>query len=151
MIANQEYAEMLAEVYSILNTMEKELIDKIPNKLLRFIRENKSNKYIPGFDMKKTLYEKEEVKKETREFLAYIYYTYWCNEEEKKKYQQILNENEKTYQQRLRAKYNPDNIFKYKMEKKLENKTDFNQNTSLIEIREKWYTRLFSRLKKAFM
>lgn len=147
MKVSQEYAETLSEVYMIINTMEKDLIDQIPNKLLMFIRENKSNKYNPSFNLKKTI-NKEDLKTETRQFLAYLYYTYWCNEAEKTEYRRILNINENEYQQMIRKKYNPDDIFKERKQRAIENDIEYDQETNLALKEEKWYIRLYNRLKR---
>ena len=44
---NNEIREIFSEVYAILNTLGKEYIDKIPDKIYNLIKENKSNEYNP--------------------------------------------------------------------------------------------------------
>ena len=37
---------------------------------------------------------------------------YWCDAQSKAEYSDLLKQNENNYQEELREKYNPDNIFK---------------------------------------
>lgn len=147
MKVSQEYAEALAEVYIILNTIEKELINKLPNKLLRFIKENKSNEYKPCFEVKDTIY-KEKLKPKTRQFLAYLYYTYWCNEVEKAEYEQILKANENEYQKMIKGKYSQDNLFKDKKKVQAE---AIKQNIAIEKYRETIIRKIFNKIKNFFV
>lgn len=122
---NQRYIESLSEVSTILNAIEKKLIDKLPNKLINFINENKSDLYQPTFDPKSNI-SKEQLMPETRRFLAYLYYMYWADESEKLEYKNLLKINETKYQNNLKEKYNPDNIFK--------NEKDIKQDTNTLSI-----------------
>lgn len=59
---------------------------------------------------------------------------YWCNEQEKEKFLNLLNENEIQKQKDLRDRYNPDNLFKkqeYKTEEKL-----VKEENAMIEYQE---------------
>ena len=114
---NKEFSEAISEVLDILNHMEKIYIDKIPNKFKVFLEENKSQNYKSNLDHSKKLNEME-LKRKTKGILSMIYLTYWCTSEEKAKYLNLLNENENKYQQEIRKKYNPDNIFKNSQDSK---------------------------------
>ncbi len=48
---------------------------------------------------------------ETIDLLACIYRQFWCNEEERKFFDKVVNENEIKYQKELSEKYSIDKIF----------------------------------------
>ena len=61
--------------------------------------------------------------------------------EEKKEIIQKWNENEARYQERLRRKYNLDNVFK-------KENTKENNNTSMIEYKKNIFQRIFEKIKE---
>ena len=110
---------------------------------MNFIKENASKNYKCSFDYNKPLKELDLLD-ETRGLIGMICYNYWCETaEQKSEYLNKLNENEKNYQQMLREKYNPDNLFK---NKKQENEEI--QETQMIVQEEKWYKKLFNIIKR---
>lgn len=107
---NKEYKEMLTEVYAILKNMSDSDVSKIPIKLQEFIRDNKSAEY--NFTIDENIpFLKQKLKKETIDFLALLCEKYLCEDKEKTQLHEILKKNEIEYQQELRKKYNPENIF----------------------------------------
>ena len=113
-------------------------------KALEFLKENASKNYICNLDYSKKLNDME-LKEETRGLLALMYEKYWCPEEEKEELKKKFNENEKKYQEELREKYNPDNIFSKKQEDIIE--PDNNQ-TQLIEYKESIFRKILNKMKK---
>lgn len=106
-----------AEVYEILELMEKKYIDKIPKKLVEMFREEKNSKYKFIIDIEKTLYE-QKLHRKTMILLAILYVNYWCeDEQEKDSLLKSFAENEKIKLKEVREKYNPDNIFNNKNNK----------------------------------
>lgn len=111
-MVNTRYANAFKEVDYYLKGIREEDIEKIPNKLKEFIKENASESYSVDFDYNKPLSE-ITISKEAKGIISIICLNYWCeNEEEKREYLGILNTNEQEYQRILREKYNPENIFK---------------------------------------
>ncbi len=110
-MVNTEFSEGITEVLDILNHMEKSYIDKLPKKFKDFLDKNKSNSYIPNLDHSKKIKEMH-LKEKTKDILATIYMNYWCNCEQKSNYAKVLKQNEEKYQEELRKKYNPHNLFK---------------------------------------
>lgn len=95
---------MYAELSEILKMMEPEEVNKIPKKLLEVIEKEKSNTYIPNYDSKIEL-NSQSIKKETLAMLALLYINYWCEDEnEKKEYLKLIEENEQKYRQQIREK-----------------------------------------------
>lgn len=111
-MVNTRYANAFKEVDYYLKGIREEDIEKIPNKLKEFIKENASESYLVDFDYNKPLSE-ITISKEAKGIISIICLNYWCeNEEEKREYLGLLNTNEQEYQRILREKYNPENIFK---------------------------------------
>lgn len=88
--------------------MGEEYKNKILNDVLRIIQKEKRQDYVPNFDFSKPLVP-QVTRQETINLIAYLYITYWCdNEEDKKKIlaQIEMNkekENEIAHQKRLEA------------------------------------------------
>ena len=78
--------DIYSEVYAILNMLGKEYINKLPNDIYNIIKEEKSTEYNPIYATTVAL-DKQDVKKETISIIAFLHLNYWCNEEEKIKYQ----------------------------------------------------------------
>lgn len=105
-----------SEVYEILNLLESEYKEKVPNKVIIFFEENKLKDYTPKIDTNIPLIN-QNLKRETIIILAILSLNYWCDTPDEK--QQFLDEfakNEKEKQELLEM-YNPDNLFKNKNEK----------------------------------
>ncbi len=123
-----------AEVDAILNVLEDEYAEKIPEKVKKFFAEEKIKDYEPVIDVNVPLTE-QNLKRETMVLLAILNLNYWCESENEK--QEFLNElaqneNEK---KELEEKYNPDNIFKKKQP--LKDEENIQENMKMIEYKEK--------------
>ncbi len=128
-----------AEVISIIDLLDDELKNKIPNKLRDFFENNKNQNYQVNIDSSISL-EQQNLLPETVDILAMLKLNYWCvNEEEKKELMNLLNENEKNYQKELEEKYNIDNLFKNK-ESKMENRV------AMVEYKETFLSRVLNSM-----
>lgn len=134
-----------SEVYVILNQLDEESLKKIPEKIFNQIKENA--KIEVDYIGKNIPLEEINLMEETREFLAIISYYYFCDEEERKKWDEILNENERKYQEKLKQKYNPDNMFKTKQDNV--NKEE-SKELNLVEYKENFIVRLINKIKQFF-
>ena len=101
---SRDFNEGITETLDILNHMDRKYVDKIPVKFMEFLEENKSTEYVSKLDHSKKLSELE-LKETTKNLLAIIYMKYWCDDDKKKEYRNILNANEIKYQEYLREKY----------------------------------------------
>ena len=142
---NIRFRKGISETLDILNHMEKEETDKIPNKFIKYLEENKLEDYTPEFDHSLEL-SQMNLSEETKDILAVIYMNYWCDDEEKKDYAEILKENENKYQEELKVKYNPDKIFdKTTMQQETQNE----ENVGIVEYKKmNFFKRIFNRIKK---
>lgn len=139
-------AKVFSEVYVILNQLEEKSLKKIPEKVFNQIKENA--KFDVDYIDKNVPLEEVNLMSETKEFLAIISYYYFCDEEERQKWDEILNENERKYQETLKQKYNPEEIFKVKQENI--NKEEKNVELDLVEYKEKFIVRLINKIKQFF-
>lgn len=146
-MVTKEFAEASAEINEILKYLPEEYINKIPTKLRDFFKKVEDKEYITNIDPYKTL-DQQDLKLKTQTLLTILYREYWCNEEEKAELDKILIENDKKYEEELREKYNPDNIFK-KNEDTEEIETV--EETALVEYDNKtWYKKAFEFIGNIF-
>ena len=138
--------EIYSEVYSLLKLLGENYIKKLPVDLFEMIGEERNKNYNPRYNWQISL-EKQKIKKETLSMIALLHINYWCNsDKEKSELQEIFKTNEEKYQEEIREKYNPDNIFK-SLDLKQEKKT-----TEMIIIKEKksFIERLLNKIKNIF-
>ena len=113
----------------------------------KFLKDVESKEYIPNIDPYKEL-DKQDIKPKTKTLLTIIYRNYWCNEQERVELDKKLIENDKKYEQELREKYNPDDIFK----KREKTSTNVQKNNLPMEIKkESFIKRLINYIKKLFI
>jgi len=88
-------AKAYSEVAFILESLDDNLKNKIPDKLLALINNKKIKYYTPSIDINKPLCE-QNLEHDTLVFLAMLYYNCWCeNADEKQEILEILKTNEK--------------------------------------------------------
>lgn len=81
---DNDYKNAFKEVYVILENTDEELVKKIPNKFLEFIKNNMNKEYQTNIKTNIGI-DKQNILKETENILALIYRSYWETEDEKKK------------------------------------------------------------------
>ena len=145
-MSSLEFSEGVTETLDILNHMDKSYIDKIPKKFKDFLEKNKSDSYIPNLDHSKKIKEMN-LKEKTKDILATIYMNYWCDAEQKENYIKTLKQNEEKYQEELKEKYNPDNIFKNKTQKTIQQEQPVQEDVDLVEVKESFFTKFIKKLK----
>lgn len=90
----------------------------------------------------------QNLKEETLSIIALLNLQYWCEaESEKERLRNIYNENERKYQDEIREKYNPDNLFKSKTPNI---ETEQIDNVSMIEYKESIFVKIINKIKKLF-
>lgn len=149
MTLSNNYRMAITEVLEILKNVEIDEYNKIPQKIITFLEEQKDSNYI--FTIKSNQnFEDLKIMNETKGFLSLIYYSYMCNsDEERKLYLLTLNNNEKKFQDDLRKKYDYSNLFKDKTEKK-ENLIVDNNTTQLVKYKENFFVKFINYIKKLF-
>lgn len=143
----KEFAEALAEINEILKYLPEEYVEKIPKKLRDFFKEIESKEYKTNIDPYKTL-DEQDLKPKTKTLITVLYRNYWCNEEERAELDKILIENDKKYEEELREKYNPDNIFKKK--DKDEEIKEVEETSLAVYNNKMWYQKAFEFISNIF-
>lgn len=132
-----------SEVYEILNLLEVEYMEKVPEKVRNFFEEERLKEYKPEIKVDTPLTE-QNLQRETIVLLAILNLNYWCDSEDEK--QEFLNELAKNEKEKkdLEEKYNPDNLFKNKKYDNIEDVENRNkENVSLVEYKKQ---NLFKRI-----
>lgn len=152
-MVTKEFAEASAEINEILKYMPKEEVEKIPSKLREFFKEVSSKDYVTNINPNMPL-DKQQIKEKTKDIIALIYRNYWCSEEERKELDQKLIENDKKFEEELREKYNPDNIFKNNVtttkKEESEVKEEKIEQSLVPQETGKWYQRFLNMIKRLF-
>lgn len=116
-MVNEKYSIAMCETLRYLKGINQDDLNKIPSKFIKFLSDNSSKNYECDFDYTKPLKELN-ISEEARGIIAMICLNYWCiTDEQKEKFKSHLTKNELKFQKEMRRKYNPDNLFKNKVEK----------------------------------
>ena len=83
MLKEENYAKAYKEVFEILKYVNKEDLEKIPNTFMQMLQKKMDKNYDFTLNSNKE-FEEQEMLRETKAILAYIYVNYWCDEKEKK-------------------------------------------------------------------
>ena len=139
------YRQAFAEVLEVLKHTSKSIVEKIPEKFIMFLKDNKDDEYIADIDFSKPNWE-DEVKQETQAILALIYRDYIVSSEKKSELIREEQEKQIRIEKEIREKYNPDNLLKNKQEQTVV------ENTNLpVEIKkETFFKKLISFIKGLF-
>ena len=142
-IAQNELNIAITEVlYIIKHFFSSSAQSKVSDKFIKFLEENSIQEYSPEFDTRHGL-NNLELNEKTKSLLGMVYRDYLCTEEEKKAYDKLLLKNEEEYQNKLREKYNPDNLFKEKESKTIE------KEVLPIEVqKDSLFKRIINKIKK---
>ena len=103
--------EVYSELYEFLELIDYKYIVKIPNKLLQFFEDNRSENYIPH--IRSNIPVKEQSFNEgTLAIIALLNLKYWCEDEKEiKRLKQVYKTNEEKYQEKLKEQFDYNNIF----------------------------------------
>lgn len=105
-----DYAKRLVEVDEILKQFPSKELAKIPEDIRQAITQEKDMEYVWKYDTSKALKD-QGLNRDTIAILAYLNMEYMLNDEQKKQMQNILEFNEKKYNDSIQD-YNFEEIFK---------------------------------------
>lgn len=100
-----------AEVLEVLDNMESEYVEKIPQTFINYLKKNSSNEYKKHITLDKPL-EKQNLNTKTLSILALINLKYWVETEEHK--QELINQykkNEISQKEKLKETVEINDIF----------------------------------------
>ena len=132
----REINDVCKEVLTILAYCNEDLIEKIPNKVFNELKELAKDSKVDFYINTEEDLKSQEISEESKDLISLLYYNYVANEDEKSQLSEIWNENENKYQEKLREKYNPDNIF--------QNRNISSSNTAMIEYKR---DTIFNKIK----
>ena len=136
-------SQAFSEVYDIVQYFEPNLYNKIPQKIIDLIRNNKDDNYIPNIDYSKSINE-QKLLKETKAILSVIYRDYICKEDLKNKL--------KAYDyKKLEENKNDYDVFLRKCKNTIGGEQEQTKNIAMVEyIKDRFFIKLFKQLKKIF-
>lgn len=121
---NTQEKIVYTEVYNILELLGKEYINRLPKSLYAMIEKNSKNIRNLKYKSLKDI-NKDNVLKKSIAMIALFHTNYWCDsEEEKEELKQIFSNNFINNEKEKREKFNPDDIFKKRLNEKEEKKTE---------------------------
>lgn len=144
----EQYFKAFVEVEQIIMLMPKGLQDKIPKKFKNLLSTWKDPNYIVNIEEP---FEECNIMEETKIVLAVIYRDFLCSEEERKEILERDKNKLLEFEQELREKYNPDNIFKNKNNSSENIQDNISTETAVVEYKEKnFIQKLFDKIKHLF-
>ena len=138
---DEKYKNSLTEVYEILKLMPESVLNKIPQKLKSIIEDERNKDY--KITIKEPL-KTEDFQYETIVLLGMIYRDFLCGDDERNEILEQEKELMMQYEEKLKIKYDVNNLFNNKKSVYQENIENF-----LVKVEEKkWYNKLFNLFKK---
>ena len=141
------YREAFSEIDAIFELIPANLLNKIPEEFRQIIKSEKSINYKPIINEP---IEEFELKEESIIILALVYRDFLCSKEEKEKLKLRDAQRIKEAENEIREKYNPDDVFKNRNNRKIDKNEDLVTETSIAVVEEKWYEKLFNIVKRIF-
>lgn len=143
------YRNSFKEVFDILENTENELLAKIPNKFMNFIKENMNVNYKSNIKKDEDI-DKQQLLKETEAILSLIYRSYWATDEEKQEFatkdkQEFIQNEEKKIEN-----YQGKNIYDVFEERKNINKVTVDNSLMVINKNENFIKRFFNKILTIF-
>lgn len=149
---NNNYYKAYVEVLEILKYVPEESVKKIPKEMLDMFEIKKDKEYKYSIDYSKP-FEEQKMLDETSAILANIFRDYWATEHQREVIIQYEKEELNKIEQEKRKIYNPDDIFKSRKIKNIQelDKTVHTNISLPVEIKkEHFYHRLIEFIKKLF-
>lgn len=142
----ENVAESYSEVDVILSKLDKRYYNKISKGFLNFININEDKEY-------KTYFANNEnsinISKYTQTLLALVYRTYFCDEEQRAEYDNILNNNQIRFDEEQREKYGVEHTFQQRRASSNISEEPVQENLQIIVVKkENIFIRLFNFLFK---
>ena len=146
---NIETKRAYSEIDEFLDLLDETTRNEVPKKLREIFKNEKDNDYHKGINPNIPIRE-QNLKKETLALIALLNLQYWCkDEQEKERLKRVYADNENKYQEELREKYNPDNIFnKNNNQEQVESKIE--ESSQLIEYKENKLKNFFEKVLRIF-
>lgn len=147
-----------AEILEILSLIDKELVRKIPKKILKIFQTNASTTYTKHLDKTIPL-EEQTISQKTASIFTLLALKYWnLPEDEINSIKLILTENEIRLKKELEEKYSPSNIFnttniqneKNNIVENITSTIETNNTLPLDTENLPWYKKIIIKFNKLF-
>ena len=142
------YKNSFKEVYDILENTEEDLLSKIPNSFMNFIKNNMNVDYKTSINLNETI-DKQHLLKETEAILSLIYRSYWATDEEKNEIAKKDNLELIKEEEQKKEQYQGKDIYKVFEERKNLNTITVDNNLMVIE-NESFIKRIFRKFLNIF-
>ena len=142
------YKNSFKEVYDILENTEEDLLSKIPNSFMNFIKNNMNVDYKTSINLNETI-DKQHLLKETEAILSLIYRSYWATDEEKNEFAKKDNLELIKEEEQKKEQYQGKDIYKIFEERKNLNTITVDNNLMVIE-NESFINRIFRKFLNIF-
>ena len=143
-----EYANAYSEVLEILKYIPIKDYNKIPKNKIELFEKNANDEHRFIYNPNKTL-EEQNVTKRAKAIIAILFRDYWANEIQREKIIKKQNYDRIKLEEEKRQNYNPNNIFKNKEIKSIENPTS--DIVSMIEYKKSAFKRFLDKVKSIFV
>lgn len=145
-----DQTEAYSEVLVILDNMEDEYKNKVPQELINFFKRNEAKEYVFKLDNSIPLTE-QRIKEKTLSLLAILNLNYWCSTDERKELIKKYSDNERKFREEVDIKYHVDELLrKYDIKHKdIEEKATID-NKVPVKYKESLLQRLINKIKKIF-
>lgn len=142
------YKNSFKEVYDILENTEEDLLSKIPDSFMNFIKNNMNVDYKTSINLNETI-DKQHLLKETEAILSLIYRSYWATDEEKNEFAKKDNLELIKEEEQKKEQYQGKDIYKVFEERKNLNTITVDNNLMVIE-NESFIKRIFRKFLNIF-
>ncbi len=156
---DNEYIEAFAQLKTIINMMPEELKSKIPQDIIEVFDKYTATNVRFKYDYSKSI-DEQPISDLTRDVLADIYIEYLCDENEKKGYEAIIQDNINNIKMIYEdSNLGSDDIFKKNkeriMQSRIEREKSKQEETALVEAKEEKkesiLTRFINIIKNLFI
>ena len=145
------YKKAYTEVIEIIKYFPKEEYDKIPLEKINYYKENMDKNYNFQIDPNIEL-EKQNISKEANAILVTLFNDYFATDRQKEVLNNLLKQNQQKLEIRKYEEYNPNNLFMQSTIKQQNTETlqENQKETSLVEIKESFFTKYINFIKNIF-
>lgn len=145
------YKRAYTEVIEIIKYFPNEEYAKIPLEKINYYKENMDKDY--NFQINPNIeLEKQNISKEANAILVTLFNDYFATDRQKEILNNLLKQNQQKLEKQKQEKYNPSNLF---MQSKTQQQNTVtlqknNSESSLVEIKEKFFTNFINFIKNIF-
>lgn len=144
---SKNYSKAYTEVLEMIKHLPENEYNKIPKEKIEFLERNKDNKYKFVINPQIEL-EKQNISIEANSIIVTIFRDYFATDLQKEKLKIILEQNENNYQEQLREKYNPDNLFENRKKECMNPYVEKNTSLLVVKREENFFKKLINYVKK---